>query len=600
MGNDVTVMLPSYNAGRYLKEAVQSVFDQTYTNWKLIIVDDASTDNSIDTIQKFLKDPRVTLIRNPQNLGQSKSQNVALQLVDTPYVIQLDADDLFFPNTIERLKQEADKQSEDVAVFYGNFMYIGDGMKKGKKKAHIRRYRQFKDGYDFLLEDCTVRPRFYRTSALKRVGGWPTDDPYEGRYIEDRSIILRLFEYYRCRWVDETLYKYRKHSSNLSKAIEVNGEVVEWVVREALKRWGDHYKPVFAFHEGWNRMVQLVPKKNSFNNKLGISYGGLMPKPKEIVFGGRVKLRHLGENFPEDKLNYNLMYLVSSYLPACAEQKVKVCRENGIKLVWNQNGVAFPAWAGKAYKDMNERRRNLRKQADWVIYQSNFCKMSADKFLGQYNGKFSILYNCVDTTSFTPPKKIPSLSKIRLLVMGSHYDKERVTLALDTLALLLKSGVRAELQIAGNLKWPNAKKEVRSKISSLRLDKHVRITDSYLQEDAPKFYRKTHILLHFKYNDPSPTVPIEAMACGIPVIGSRSGGMTELLGKDGGTTLEVPFSWEKMYYPSAKAAADAVTIIMKDWKAWSSKARKRAVKHFSKEKWLKEHKKIFSKVVESN
>ena len=74
--------------------AIQSAFDQTYENWKLILIDDASTDDYLQSIEKFLKDKRVLLI-NVSNLGQSKSLNKGFEIVDTPYIIQLDSDDLF-------------------------------------------------------------------------------------------------------------------------------------------------------------------------------------------------------------------------------------------------------------------------------------------------------------------------------------------------------------------------------------------------------------------------------------------------------------------------------------------------------------------------
>ena len=73
-----------------------------------------------------------------------------------------------------------------------------------------------------------------------------------------------------------------------------------------------------------------------------------------------------------------------------------------------------------------------------------------------------------------------------------------------------------------------------------------------------------YILFHIKYKDPCPTVPIEAMSWGVPVIGSLSGGMPELVSDEGGVQLEVPDVWDKMCYPEPEEMVEAVVNIMSD------------------------------------
>lgn len=330
---------------------------------------------------------------------------------------------------------------------------------------------------------------------------------------------------------------------------------------------------------------------------IALSYAGMVPKPGTIVHGGRVKLAHLGEIYPEQKTAFNILYLVSSSLPPCALEWVETCRQAGVKIVWNQNGVGYPAWAGDSFEEVNAPLKKLIHLADWVIYQSRFCKVSADKFLGEFKGEYSIIYNCVDTSVFTPAaRKLPHLP-VRLLVMGSHHQSHRVITPLDTLALLLNRNIEAKLTIAGRLCWENAGEEVRVKIDSLGLKEHVEITGPYSQSEAPELYRKSHVLLHPKYNDPCPTVPIEAMSCGVPVIGSGSGGVPELLGQTGGIAVEAPASYEKIYTLNPESIAELVVKISQDWDHWSRQARQRAVESFSKEEWLEQHKKVFGQEV---
>lgn len=264
---DVTVLIPSYNPGRYLVEALDSVFGQTYTRWKIILVDDASTDNSIALAGKYIADPRVTLVRNSNNLGQSKSLNAGLTLVDTPYVVQLDSDDWFYPYTLEVLVSKAKKLPEEVGVIGGNVHIVYENSLGRVVKGVVLKNRSFKDRYDFLLANISLWPRFYRTSALNRIGGWPTDDPYEGRYMEDR-ILLRLIEYYRFYWIDQVLYNHRRHGRNQTNRVQEYAYITEWAIRDALKRWGDRYEPVFkTYGGGRKKVIALAPKTQAGQGK---------------------------------------------------------------------------------------------------------------------------------------------------------------------------------------------------------------------------------------------------------------------------------------------------------------------------------------------
>jgi glycosyltransferase involved in cell wall biosynthesis len=257
----VTVLTASYNPGVFLEKAVESVSSQSIRNWKHVIVDDASTDDSLLNIEDYLNDSRVTLLKNEENIGQSKSQNKGLEVIDTPYILMLDSDDWLYPSTLELLLRTAKTMSDDVALICGNktvHYQTKEGITFGKYKRTGGRL--FDNKYDFLLENYVPYPRFYKTSALKEIGGWPTDDPHEGRYVEDRRIDVRLIEKYKILWIDELLYNYRKHESNLTTNLHVMNEMIEWNIRDALKRWGDIYDPIFTVVNGWKTLAELKPK----------------------------------------------------------------------------------------------------------------------------------------------------------------------------------------------------------------------------------------------------------------------------------------------------------------------------------------------------
>lgn len=344
---------------------------------------------------------------------------------------------------------------------------------------------------------------------------------------------------------------------------------------------------------------KFLKRKKIISPPLGeirISYADLAPKNVKWVHGGRIKLFYLSQSYPERKKCFNILYLTSSAMPRLVKDWMQICKKSNVKIVWNQDGAAYPAWAGDDYGKINGLMGQMMRQSDWVIYQSKFCKLSADKFLGSFEGPHSIIYNCVDTSSFNPGKNPMSLSPLRLLVMGTHDRSYRVIRAIESICALRRMKIDAELNIAGRLTWSGAKREVVNKVNLLGLSGKIFISGAYLQKDAPAVYRQSHILLHLKYKDPCPTVVLEAMACGIPVIGSMSGGLPELLGKDGGMALEVPETWEQLLAPRPEAIAEAVIQVMKSWADYSKRARKQALNNFNKEKWLKAHEAIFNKV----
>ncbi|MGZ7440704.1 glycosyltransferase [Paenibacillus sp. TH7-28] len=255
----VTVVIPFYNPGRFLEEAIESVFQQIYPRWKLLLIDDGSTEQYESRIKTYLSDPRVKLIRLPQNAGQSQALNQGLELADTPFIVQLDSDDWFYPHTLEVLAGEALKQPEEVAVVSGNILVVHEDANGDRFLTTMNKGRAFADKYDFLLANTSLWPRFYRTNAIRAIGGWPTDDPYQGRVMEDKRILLRLIERYRFHWIDQMLYIHRRHTGNHTNQIGLYAEMVEWSVRDALQRWGSPYEPVFEnYGIGWKKLARLV------------------------------------------------------------------------------------------------------------------------------------------------------------------------------------------------------------------------------------------------------------------------------------------------------------------------------------------------------
>lgn len=102
MSELVSIITPTYNSEKYIKETIQSVQNQSYSNWEMIIVDDCSSDGTVGIIQNFMEDDnRIHLIKLSKNSGASKARNEAIKLVQGHYMTFLDADDIWFRDFIQ-------------------------------------------------------------------------------------------------------------------------------------------------------------------------------------------------------------------------------------------------------------------------------------------------------------------------------------------------------------------------------------------------------------------------------------------------------------------------------------------------------------------
>ena len=101
MNEMVSILMPSYNTGKYITESIQSVQNQTYPNWELLIVDDCSTDNTDEVVRPFLVDTRIKYFKNEKNSGAAISRNRALKEAKGEWIAFLDSDDLWEPNKLE-------------------------------------------------------------------------------------------------------------------------------------------------------------------------------------------------------------------------------------------------------------------------------------------------------------------------------------------------------------------------------------------------------------------------------------------------------------------------------------------------------------------
>jgi len=320
-----------------------------------------------------------------------------------------------------------------------------------------------------------------------------------------------------------------------------------------------------------------------------------LPGLEVSVSGGIVKCLDLAERFPNSIERANLLYLVSSALPERRELLARAAQRARGKFVLNQNGVAYLAWAGPEWKTFNAPNARVYAMADYVVYQSEFCRQFAEEFLGPRNGPGEVLYNPVNTDDFLPREEFDQSTRPPvLLVAGSHHDAYRVKRALEALAAIRSEEPAVRLIVAGRLVWgPDAETEAREWACDLGVAEVVEFSGSYSQEEAPSLFHRADLLVHLKVQDPCPRLAVESMACGVPVVYSATGGVPELVGDDAGVGIPGQDSFEKMHLPSAEEVAAGIVKALSNRNQLAQQARARAVRLFSAKDWVDAHARIF-------
>ena len=157
-------------------------------------------------------------------------------------------------------------------------------------------------------------------------------------------------------------------------------------------------------------------------------------------------------------------------------------------------------------------------------------------------------------------------------------------------------GLDARLSLAGVISDQGAARW-RALADELGLDAAVGYTGPYSQETAPGVYRAADAFLMLKHNDPCPNTVLEAMACGLPVLYSASGGLPELVGDEAGVGLACEEDWEQPRWPEADAIADGMAAVASAHGAMSAAARRRAVERFDIAPWIARHQSVFAGLI---
>jgi len=209
MSSLVSLVIPAYNAGEYIEEAIESVFSQTYKNIELIVINDGSTDNTLRILKKYEEKykGKFTLISR-ENRGQSFTLNQGWSLAQGSYIGYLSADDVLLPTSIEKSVQVLDSD-QDVVLTYSSFNIIDNKS----------RFMKTVIPSDFVYEDVIARfscppgpGAFFRKKFFDMLGGWDS----RFRQIPDLEYWIRLGTQGNFYRINEILAHWRTHDKSQS------------------------------------------------------------------------------------------------------------------------------------------------------------------------------------------------------------------------------------------------------------------------------------------------------------------------------------------------------------------------------------------------
>lgn len=218
----VSVIIPTYNRTSFLNRAIQSILNQTYQNFELLVVDDASTDNTEDVVKSF-NDNRIQYLRHNENRGLSAARNSGIEVARGKYVSFLDDDDEFLPQKLEKQINKFEPLPSSTGVVYSGFCYVD---KNGHEVLKV--IPTFRGNiYAILLKYniCAVITPLIRKDCFQKAGLF--DESLHS--LQDWDLWIRISKYFEFDFVADVLAKYYVHGKQMS--VDVNTRIRD---REAL------------------------------------------------------------------------------------------------------------------------------------------------------------------------------------------------------------------------------------------------------------------------------------------------------------------------------------------------------------------------------
>lgn len=284
----VSVLIPNYNHAPYLLERIESVLQQTFQNFEVILLDDSSTDNSRDIIRSYANHPRVThVVLNDQNTGNPFVQwQRGIRLAQGDYIWIAESDDVAEPQFLEILVGELERHPQAVVAYSHSLMIDSDGQPMNfswHRKGSHGEVNVF-DGKDYIRRKMLVDCRIYNASMVvfrRDVFTLLPDTYQQYRYCGDWLFWTLVCQHGQVVEVCQTLNRFRQHPNKVSVQSQVTGR--NWadnagVMREIMD---------IAGLNGWERRCVKGRCTKQFNRSNGHTLQEVRRAFPDI-YGGRL------------------------------------------------------------------------------------------------------------------------------------------------------------------------------------------------------------------------------------------------------------------------------------------------------------------------
>lgn len=210
----ISVIIPAYNSAPYISEAIDSVLGQSYSDYEIIVIDDASTDNTGEVLNKYSDNPKVSVIRLDVCSGVAAARNAGLGMARGDIVALLDADDIWLPEKLNK-QYQALKEEPEAGWAYCNGAVVDQNIKKMYFFTERWNHTGGMIYEDILLKSLCVPVSsvIIKREVFDHCGLFDPDL----KTVEDLDLFLRIARKYKCVYLKEPLFNYRVHNDNLSR-----------------------------------------------------------------------------------------------------------------------------------------------------------------------------------------------------------------------------------------------------------------------------------------------------------------------------------------------------------------------------------------------
>jgi glycosyltransferase involved in cell wall biosynthesis len=298
---NVSVVIPTYNSAHLLDDALQSVLEQTYKDFEIIVVDDGSTDNTAEVISKY--DDKLRYFR-VDNGGPAKARNYGISKSTGKYIAFLDADDKWLPTKLEKQMNMFEQNPEFGMVFTENSLFDARGIYKNSL------------GKDRLLKGNNLAQNIFLYSNI----GTPTvmvrKDVFDAIGLfeesmvqaEDDNMWIRIAANYQVGFIDGSLVQVRDHSHRLTRTDKNLIEYVRNNITMLSSNYGDKVK---------KSIEKAVPRKLA---KVEFDIGYSYFEKQEYKKARQAFIRSMSHSFYDFNI---LLYLIVAFAPDCLRRLVK-------------------------------------------------------------------------------------------------------------------------------------------------------------------------------------------------------------------------------------------------------------------------------------